>query len=205
MGMSTDESRLAPLLIDGDMLERMARAVARVQERFHRCTEALEAANVPYAVADDLAVATWVARVDESCVRNTPDVDILLTRSDLYAANVALSAAGFDSRIINDTQFFVDSLGAGPRDAVHIMFAGESVRPGDLAVAPDVCESEPGPGFRVLALEPLVKMLLVSFRSKDRMHLRDMIDVGLVDETWLPRLSAELSLRLKELLDNPEG
>ena len=32
-----------------------------------------------------------------------------------------------------------------------------------------------------------------------------MIDVGLVDESWLPRLPAELSPRLKELLDDPEG
>ena len=91
-------------------------------------------------MADDLAVATWVGRVDESCVRNTPDVDILLARSDLDAANAALSAAGFVSRIINDTQFFVDGLGANQRNAVHIMFAGEKVRPGDLAVAPNVCE-----------------------------------------------------------------
>lgn len=75
--MNADESRFAQLLIDGNVLERMARAVERVQERHNRCTEALEAAKIPYAVADDLAVATWVGRVDESCVRNTPDVDIL--------------------------------------------------------------------------------------------------------------------------------
>jgi hypothetical protein len=39
--MNTEESRLAPLLIDEDVLERMATAVRRVKERFHRCTEAL--------------------------------------------------------------------------------------------------------------------------------------------------------------------
>jgi hypothetical protein len=48
-------------------------------------------------------------------------------------------------------------------------------------------------------------MKLTSFRDKDRMHLRDMIDVGLIDETWLSRLPAEVSPRLKDLLDNPEG
>jgi len=56
-----------------------------------------------------------------------------------------------------------------------------------------------------VALDSLVKMKWTSFRDKDRPHLRDMINVGLLDETWLPRLPAELSSRLKELLDNPEG
>jgi hypothetical protein len=46
-------------------------------------------------------------------------------------------------------------------------------------------------------------MLLVSFRSKDRMHLRDMIEVGLVDETWLKVFldSIEISLIGTECLD----
>jgi hypothetical protein len=37
------------------------------------------------------------------------------------------------------------------------------------------------------------------------MHVRDMLDVGLVDATWLSRLPQELAVRLKELLDSPEG
>jgi hypothetical protein len=205
MGMNPKESRLSELLIDENLLDRMDRAVQRVRERLHRSTGALEAAKIPYAVADDHAVATWVARSDEPAVRNTPDVDILLRRSDLESANVALSAAGFVNRVIDGTQLYLDGSSAKPRDAVHVMFAEEKVRSDDLRPAPDVAESETGPGFRVLALEPLIMMLLVSFRSKDRMHLRDMIDVGLVDETWLLRLPDELSSRLKELLDNPEG
>jgi hypothetical protein len=58
--------------------------------------------------------------------------------------------------------------------------------------------------YRVLALEPLVQMKLTSYRLKDCVHIRDMIDVGLIDETWLARLPGELASRLKELLDNPE-
>ncbi|MHB1157598.1 MAG: hypothetical protein ACYC26_12280 [Phycisphaerales bacterium] len=54
-------------------------------------------------------------------------------------------------------------------------------------------------------LESLVRMKLTSFRDKDRTHLRDMIDIGLIDAAWLDRLSPELAARLKELLDNPEG
>ncbi len=33
----------------------------------------------------------------------------------------------------------------------------------------------------------------------------NLIDVGLVDETWLPALPAPLRPRLQELLDHPEG
>jgi len=48
-------------------------------------------------------------------------------------------------------------------------------------------------------------MKLTSFRDKDRMHLRDLIDVELVDESWCTRLPPQLSARLRELLDNPQG
>ena len=48
-------------------------------------------------------------------------------------------------------------------------------------------------------------MKLTSFRDKDRMHLRDMLDVGLVDGTWISRLEPELAGRLQQLLDSPEG
>ncbi len=94
---------------------------------------------------------------------------------------------------------------AKARDAVHIIFAGERVRSQDPVAAPEVTEAEATPTFRVVALESLVRMKLTSFRDKDRTHLRDMIDVGLLDETWLSRLPAPLSERLKELLENPDG
>jgi len=51
----------------------------------------------------------------------------------------------------------------------------------------------------------LVRMKLTSYRDKDRTHLRDLIGVGLLDDSWLPRLSAELSARLRHILLTPEG
>ena len=74
----------------------------------------------------------------------------------------------------------------------------------DPVPAPRLDDSEATATFRVVALESLVKMKLTSFRRKDQVHIRDMIDVGLVDESWLPRLPEPLSARLKELLDNPD-
>jgi len=48
-------------------------------------------------------------------------------------------------------------------------------------------------------------MKLTAFRDKDRTHLRDMIDVGLIDAATLDRLPAALRPRLAELLANPDG
>jgi len=48
-------------------------------------------------------------------------------------------------------------------------------------------------------------MKLTSFGDKDRMHLRDLADVGLVDADWCARFPPELASRLRELVDNPEG
>jgi hypothetical protein len=185
--------------------DRMGRAVEKVRQRLLRASAALDQAGVPYAVIEGNAVAAWVARVDESAVRNTQDVDLLLRRSDLGAATAALTGAGFVPQQVLGVDVFLDGPAAGPRDAVHVIFAGEKVRADYLLPAPDVAESEPGGAFRVLSLEALVRMKLTSFRDKDRVHLRDLLEVGLIDATWVSRLSGELAARLQELIDNPEG
>lgn len=49
---------------------------------------------------------------------------------------------------------------------------------------------------RILPLERLVEMKLTSHRLKDRVHLRDMISIDIIDETWPARFSPELGARL---------
>ena len=188
-----------------DTLDRMERAVEKVRERLTRAAGALEAAGVAYAVAGGNAVAAWVAQVDEAAVRNTRDVDILLRRADLPAARVALEAAGFVYRHVAGLDVFLDGPGAKPREGVHIVFAGEKVREHEPAANPDVAESEAGESFRVLTLEALVRVKLTAFRDKDRTHLRDLIDVGLVDTAWPARLPPALAERLRTILDDPHG
>ena len=48
-------------------------------------------------------------------------------------------------------------------------------------------------------------MKLTAFRDKDRTHLRDLIEVGLIDADWTGRLPRQLAERLQVLLDSPEG
>src|SRR5262245_52914446 len=96
--------------------ERMVTAVEKVRQRLRRASAALEQAGIPYAVAGGNAVAAWVSEVDESAVRNTQDVDLLLRRADLDRAKEALAAAGFIHRHAAGIDMFLDGPGAKARD-----------------------------------------------------------------------------------------
>jgi hypothetical protein len=186
-------------------LHRMVRAVEKVRERLLRAAGTLEKAKIAYAVAGGNAVALWVSRVDESAVRNTRDVDILIRRSDLDAAREALATAGFVYRHSSGVDLFLDGPDATARDAVHVIFANEQVRPNEALANPDVTDAEPTAEFRVLSLAALVRIKLTAFRDKDRTHLRDLIDVGLIDRSWCEQLPPELGARLRHLIETPEG
>ena len=189
-----------------DTLQRMVNAVEKVRDRLRRCTQALDLSAIPYAVIGGNAVAAWVAQVDEAAVRNTADVDILLRRNDLERAKAALAAVGFIYRHVASIDMFLDGPDATPRDAVHVIFAGEKVRQEYALPAPDVSDFEEAPlGYRVLTLEALAKMKLTSYRRKDQVHIQDFLLVGLLDQSWTKRLPPELAARLQTLLDDPDG
>jgi hypothetical protein len=46
---------------------------------------------------------------------------------------------------------------------------------------------------------------LKTFRDKDRTHLRDLLEFGLIDANWCERFPPELAARLQILIDSPEG
>lgn len=186
-------------------LERAIAAVEQVRHRLVRTAAALRGANVPYAIVGGHAVALWVSRVDAAAVRNTQDVDVLIRRTDFEAAKAALSAAGFAHANIAGVDMFLDGPSAGPRDAVHVIFANEKVRDHEPVANPDVDESIESTEFRVIDLDALVRIKLTAFRDKDRTHVRDLIGVGLVTSEMLTRLPDVLAGRLKGLLDTPGG
>jgi hypothetical protein len=109
--------------------ERTIRAVELVKDRLLRATAALENAGIAYAVIGGNAVAAWVGRVDQSAVRFTQDVDLLILRSDLDATKAVLETAGFIYRHVASVDLFLDGPDAKARDAVRLIFAGERVRP----------------------------------------------------------------------------
>jgi hypothetical protein len=188
-----------------EILDRMERAVAKVRDRLLRATAVLNQAGIPYAVVGGHAVASWVASVDEGAVRNTRDIDLLIRRTDLSALTAALEKAGFVRAEVLDVTMFLDGPDAKPSESIHLLFAGEKVRAEHPLPAPDLSTIDDPAGFRVLTLEQLVHMKLLSNRDKDRTHVRDLIGVGLIDKSWLAKLPPLLSQRLQGILDTPDA
>lgn len=189
--------------------QRMDDAVAKVRRRLLHAASCLRDAGVPYAVVGGNAVASWVSRVDEAAVRNTRDVDILLRREDLPRAIQAMAAAGYTHRTVaslggGSMDVFLEGAEAKVRDAVHVLFAGERVKPDAPAPNATIDESEDAGGFRLISLPALVRMKLSAWRDKDRMHLRDLAGVGLLDPALAAGLPPLLAERLEFLLANPE-
>ncbi|MCE9556248.1 MAG: nucleotidyltransferase family protein [Planctomycetes bacterium] len=181
----------------------MERAVEKVNERLRKTVRILEEAKVPYAVVGGHAVRAWVAQVDEAALRTTQDVDILVRPADMQALNSAMTAAGFHHRETQGIDMFVEHPDASARDAVHILYCAEVIRGGEPN--PDIEPTTRASDFQTVPLETLVRMKLNAFRDKDRVHLRDMISLGMIDESWLDRFPEKLRLRLKELIDDPDG
>ena len=79
------------------------------------------------------------------------------------------------------------------------------MKPVDPLPAPDLSAAQTLDGYRIVDLDRLIVMKLTAFRDKDKTHLRDMIDVGLIDAGTVARLPAELRPRLEALLATPGG
>lgn len=184
-----------------DVWKRYTMALDDLADRLQRITAAFHAAGVPYALVGGQAVALWVATKDPAAVRTTKDVNVLLPRAELPRARAAARAAEMDYFETMGVGMFLDQRDPNPRHAVHIVWAGEMVRPGDIVTAPQIAEQTTLPGdHRVVSLPKLVEMKLMANREQDRLHLRDLIDVGLVERALLNTLPNELAARLATLL-----
>jgi hypothetical protein len=185
--------------------DRMERAVEKVNERLRKAVTILEASGIPYAVVGGHAVRAWVAQVDEAAVRTTRDVDILIDEKDLPALKSFMANGGFHFHETLGVPMFVEGPDASAKDAVHVVFTGEMIRLNDFEANPDLSSVTRAGQLQTLSLEALVRMKLNSFRDKDRVHVRDMISVGLIDDSWPSRLPEPLRERLQALLDDPTG
>lgn len=92
-----------------------------------------------------------------------------------------------------------------PSEAIHLLFVGEKLRPEHLLPAPDIQTVNDRENFRVITLEALVEMKLLSNWRRDQVHVLDLIALRLIDSSWLPKLPPVLAERLKLLLHTPDG
>ncbi len=173
-------------------------AVDRVEKRLRKVTAALDAAGVSYAVIGGNAVAAWVGRVDAAATRATKDVDLLVRKNDLDRVDHVMQSLGFSRQDLRRLVLFIDPEEPSKRSGVHLVWAGEKVRPSYLCSAPTVEEAVRDPeGFMVLDLAALVRMKLTSFRPIDQAHLADLLSVELIDASIRSSLPPELLERLK--------
>jgi hypothetical protein len=176
-------------------------ALDEITDRMQRIVRALEGANVAYALVGGQAVALWVATRDPAAVRTTKDVDILLRREDLPRARAAAASVELDYFEVVGVGMFLERSDPNPRKGVHLLWSGEKVRPEYPLPSPSVEDVEMlEPGKQVVSLAGLVRMKLMSNRDQDRVHLRDLIEVGLVLRDLFPTLPPELASRLDALL-----
>lgn len=188
-----------------ELYARMERAVALVEQRLNRTVAALETASIPYAIIGGFGVQAWVSRFDPAAIRGTPDVDVLVNRSDFDRVRDTMAIAGFLYRQTDGADMFVEHFEQRDREAIDVHFAGESMLGKSIESLPDLAKLQRLGGYNTVPLEALVRMKLNAYRTVDRVHVQDMISVGMIDETWLSRFPPALSARLKDLLDDPNG
>jgi hypothetical protein len=175
-------------------------ALDEVTDRLRRITLALDEKSVPYAVVGGQAVALWVATKEPAAVRTTKDVDLMIRRADLPQARAAALSVEMDYFEVLGVGMFLDRKDPNPRHAVHLVWAGEKVRPEYDLPSPAIEQRQSLSGIQAVSLPGLVRMKLLSNRDQDRVHLRDLIEVGLVGRDLLGQLSAALAERLEALL-----
>ncbi len=175
-------------------------AMERVERRLRQVTSALERAGIAYAVIGGNAVSAWIARTNPAATRTTKDIDLLINRRDADRVGAVLEPLGFRRADLRRLLMFIDPEEPDPRSGVHFIWAGEKVRPSYPHPTPAVDEGIPDPqGWTVLSLPALVRMKLTSNRDIDRVHVRDMLGVGLIDAPLRASLPPDLRARLEEI------
>ena len=178
----------------------MERAPQAVRQRLVKAATALENAGLQYAVIGGNVVGLWVASVDEAAVRNTRDVDLLVSREQWAEVCEAMKAEGFVFRRAASLDMFLDPAGSGKAvDAVHVIFAGEHVDDRQVLPNPSLGKVTLLDGIRVIGLQELVRMKLDAWTLKDRLHLEDLQGVGLLDAGPMESLPDQLRERYESI------
>lgn len=167
-----------------------------------RIARPLAAEKIPYELIGGGAVMVQVNRVEPSAVRNTKDIDIMVHRPDLERIKDVAQRHGFSFRHSAGLDMLLPRGETQARNAVHLIFSGEKVRPNQAVENPPVRPehlSIHGVEVAVIPIQDLVQMKLSSNRDIDRVHVRDLDSVGLVTPQVEMALPPVLYSRLQEI------
>ena len=174
--------------------------VDQLFEVLRRVTSALRAAAVEHRVIGELAVFLHVSERDPLAARLTRDIDLAVARDDLNRIAEAVHSFGFEYRHMAGVDMLVDAVKPSAKSAVHLILVNEKVRPEYLEPVPDFSPAvETREGILLAPVADLVRMKLVSYRLKDRVHIQDMDAAGLVTPEIEAALPPELRRRLEEI------
>src|SRR4051812_25590620 len=122
------------------------------------------AAGLDYRVIGGLAAYLYIEESQPEAGRLTQDVDIAVRRADLDRIAQAAERFGLAYRHVAGIEMLVQAEKLSARRAVHLIFAGEKVRPEYPEPTPNLGRCEELRGLRLIPLGDLVRTTLTSFQ-----------------------------------------
>jgi hypothetical protein len=187
-----------------DPFERMFEAQRILRERQASIVAVLTQTGIPFALFASNATYAWIESVDPSCVRQCRNIDLIANRHDRDAVMSALTCLQLSPESRDDYLLLRNKHTCHDRWFDRVYFAGEKLANSDVMI-PTLYEIEIIKEVPVVLLPALVEFQLRRFKLDDKVDLRDLIDVGLIDQSWPAKLPPGLAERLQQILDTPEG
>jgi len=168
----------------------------------HKITGPLMAAAVPHELIGGLAVLVHVEEANPEHTTLTRDVDLMIRRADLDRVTEIAARHGFRFRHTAGLDMLLYGDTTSARNAVHLLFSGEKVRPNQATPNPPIQPEKKsllGEDVFIIPVADLVRMKLSAYRDKDRVHIRSMDAAGLITAAAEGALPAELQSRLQHI------
>ena len=174
----------------------------RVEQLFElaeRVEKAFSSAGLEYRVVGGLATYLYVEEAEPDAGRLTRDIDLVVRRMDLRKIAEVVEPFGLEYRHVAGADMLVQAGAPSARRAVHMIFAGEKVRPDYPEATPEMGASRRIREVRLVPLADLARMKLTSFRLKDEVHVKDLDEAGLITAEIEAGLSPALRDRLAQV------
>lgn len=171
----------------------------RVEQLFNLADlveQIFSSAGLEYPLVGGLATYLYVEELEPDAGRLTKDIVIAVRREDLERIAKAAEPFGLQYRHVAGIDMLIQADQPSARRAVHLVFAGEKVRPEYAEPVPRLGEYRRLRGLRLIPLTDLVRMKLTSFRAKDEVHVKDLDEAGLITSEVETGLSPTLKQRL---------